>query len=405
MKIFPFKALLPQKGREIEVSANTHSDSIERQKEIVKSNINSYLRVVKPYLINDEEKNPELHFPLAKIEIDRLRELNIVHKNENTSYYLYEQKNNESIESFLGLIALVSVEDYYTGKIKLHENTITEKENQLIEHISYCGVIGEPVLMTHLSSPIISQTLESYKQKSPVLFDFEDEIKRQHTVYTIENETDIKEINNAYQSIESLYIADGHHRSAASAGYFKNKNITNGCYLVYIVPPEYLKIDSFYRTFKANKSFNHTDFLEQLSIDFLIEKTNVPYLPKKEKEFGLCIDNQWYVLDFKHDISSLNAAKKLDVSLLEDNVFKKILGIENSKTDNQLKFINGNIAPEILQKDIKTKAYDAVFSVFPCKIEHVFEVADLQMIMPPKSTYIEPKMRTGLVVQDVFDQT
>lgn len=404
MKIFPFKALLPQKGRELEVSANTHSDSIERQKDIVKNNINSYLRVVKPYLINDEEKNPDLHYPMAKLEIDRLRASNVVCKNKKASYYLYEQKNNETNESFLGLIALVSVEDYYTGKIKLHENTITEKEAQLIQHISFCGVIGEPVLMTHLSSIIISQTLESYKQKSPILFDFEDEIKRQHTVYAIENESDIKEINNAYQSIEALYIADGHHRSAASAGYFKNKNITNGCYLVYIVPPEYLKIDSFYRTFKSNKTFNPTDFLNQLSNDFIIEKASVPYLPKKEKEFGLCLNNQWYILDFKHDISSLDAAKKLDVSLLEDNVFNKILGIVNSKADNQLKFINGNVAAEILQADVSNKEYDAVFSVFPCKIEHVFEVADLHMIMPPKSTYIEPKMRTGLVVQDVFDQ-
>lgn len=400
-QIFPFKAYFPSKGKEYLVSANIHVDDLTRQKQIVKENEYTYLNVVKPYLKFDEEKQPEKHFPIAKQTLDSLIERGVLVLSEEPSLYIYRQNIKSKGLSFLGLVCTVSVDDYFSDKIKKHENTLTEKEAQLINHIEHTGVIGEPVLLTHLSDKSVKEKLEACLQLGELIVDFEDECKIQHLVCKVNDPEIVSEFQSLYGNIENLYIADGHHRSAASAGFFDKNKINNGRYLAYIVPPEYLKIDSFHRTYKSDVDFDSNQFLEHLKQDFIISEENQAVQSQGEKDFGLCLKGKWYRLHFNKDVSNFDPVKKLDVSILEEYVFKKILNIQDSKSDKRLDFLRGSITTDEIQKECENAIYDCVFTVYPCNINQVFEVSDNQLIMPPKSTYIEPKMRTGLFIQDV----
>ncbi len=400
--IFPFKALLPALGKEVLVSANTHVDDLKRQIEIVRDNPLTYLNVIKPYLKFNEEKNPIKHFPYGLSALNELIAQKAMALDNSPSLYIYIQtdKINGSHE-YIGLICTVPVEDYYAGRIKIHEKTLTEKEEQLIMHIEATGVIGEPVLMTHKPASNVSDVLKSVCNKGEEIIHFHDEVDRIHRILKICDLELIKLIQNEYAGIGDLYIADGHHRSAASAGYFKKRGIQNGQYLTYIVPPEYLNIDSFHRAYKSKNTFDANAILSLLSEDFTITKSSTSILPKQALTFGLCLKGQWYQLDYTKGAEGLNAVDRLDVSILEDHVFRSKLNIHDSKTDKQLSFLKGSVPCEILEAEVEVGVYDAVFTVHPCLIQHVFDVADQGLIMPPKSTYIEPKLRTGLTVQMV----
>lgn len=398
-EIYPFKALLPAPGLENEVSANTHVDDKKRQMEIIQTNPSTYLQVVKPYLKFDEEKNPDKHFPLSKQAIDRLIADKTMVQDTVDTLYVYLQLNKENNQQYLGLICNVSAKDYYDDKIKVHENTLTEKENQLIDHIRICGAIGEPVLLTHFANTQVESLLNLVIENQVPDIDFTDEVNRQHTIYKVQSLELIADFNKAYQTLANFYIADGHHRSAASAGYYHKAGVENGKYLAFLVPANHLHIDSFYRAYKSDNPFNANDFIENLKSHFEISEASNMVVPKAPKTFGLCTSAGWFNLKFKGTIDSTSAVNTLDVSILEAFVFREKLHIADSKTDHRLTYIKGNTPIQHIDDEVKKGTYDVVFTVYPCDIEEVFKIADQGLIMPPKSTYIEPKLRTGLTVQ------
>ncbi len=390
---------MPAAGIELIVSANTHIDDKRAQTEMVMNNPQTYLQVVKPYLKFGEDKNPEKHFQFANDILQKfIANGTMVVEDENT-FYVYQQINTKTNFTYLGVICNVAASDYYKGKIKVHENTLTEKENQLIEHISISGAIGEPVLLTHHANSEIENLLFKVIANNTADVDFTDEVGRQHLIYKVNEQTLISEFQQAYSQLSDFYIADGHHRSAACAGFYRNNGNNDGGYLACVVPANHLHIDSFYRAYKCKNNFNLQDFLAQLNLNFKTTKVVSAFTPTKPNQFGLCTRSGWYQLEFMGKLENPNAVEKLDVSILEKYVFNEILEITDSKTDNQLTFIKGNAEINAIQKQVENHHFDIVFTVFPCKIEEVFTIADEQLIMPPKSTYIEPKLRTGLTVQ------
>ncbi len=392
--------MLPANGMESKVAANTHSDTKEHQLELVKTNPYTYIKVVKPYLIFDEEKDPQKHFPLAKEIVDDFIQKQILVQDEMDSFYIYKQTDKVRNLSFLGLIATLSVDDYFAGKIKVHENTITEKENQLIEHIDISGVIGEPVLTTHSPNEHIRHVLDSIVSNAKPDINFDDLIHRNHQLYKVKNADKINQLIEVYNELNEFYIADGHHRSAASAGYYK-KISGEGYYLSYIVSSDQLHIESFHRAYKCNGVFDLDSFLNSLNDDFEVEFSNNAICPNMPNHFGLVCSTGWYRLTLKNKTIQTNSVEKLDVSIVEKLIFNKRLHISDSKTDNQLSFIKGTHPVEELEKEIKQGHYDIAISLSPCTIQQVFDVADDGLIMPPKSTYIEPKLLTGLTIQKV----
>jgi uncharacterized protein (DUF1015 family) len=398
-QVFPFKALLPAAGLEMEVSANTHVDSKEKQLEIVQTNPHSYLQVVKPYLKFNEEKDPEKHFPYSRQVIERFIAEKVMIQDQADTLYVYCQVNLRDNQRYLGLICNVAASDYYEGRIKVHENTLTEKENQLIDHIRICGAIGEPVLLTHFAHKDIDGLLEETMNSQSPDIDFTDEVDRRHMIYKITDHERIKTFQYAYNLVDDFYIADGHHRSAASAGFYKRECLDKSNYLAFLVPANHLHIDSFYRAYKSSSAFNTSTFIEKLKDHFDVIISDTPVVPKKARQFGLRTSAGWYRLEFRGDLKDANAVKQLDVSVLEDYVFLSMLDIQDSKTDKQLTFIKGSTPISAIDTEVQAGTYDLVFTVFPCDIEQVFRIADEGLIMPPKSTYIEPKLRTGLTVQ------
>lgn len=398
-RIAPFKALLPARGLEDKVSANTHVDDLKRQLEIVQHNPLTYLNVVKPYLRFNEEKDPARHFPYAKTALHELLAMKAMVQEQSEALYIYIQNDKDGGHQYCGLICTVPVEDYYNGHIRIHEKTLTEKEEQLIMHIEQSGAIGEPVLLTHVPDAGVLDVLSLMSGRGEEIMHFHDEVDRTHRLIRISDPADAKAIMEAYGQAGDLYIADGHHRSAASAGYFKKHGMPHGHYLACIVPPGDLKIDSFHRAFKASGAFDPQAFLKALEADFVITPAQSSVSPQHVCEFGLLLSKKWFHLHYRHSCAGLNAVDSLDVSILEEHVFRNLLQIHDSKTDKQLSFIKGSVPCSELEAEHSAGIYDAVFTVHPCNIQQVFDVADQNLIMPPKSTYIEPKLRTGLTVQ------
>lgn len=390
---------MPAPGKEVRVSANTHVDTREQQVKIIRDNPDTYLQVVKPYLKFGEEKDPEKHYPHARTAIEDMMARGIMVRDEMDALYVYNQVNLATGDEYLGVICNVSSGDYYEGKIKIHENTLTEKENQLIDHIRICGAIGEPVLLTHFDENNIEDLLQETITEQQPDIDFEDEINRRHLIYKVTDVGRIAKFRQAYRELSDFYIADGHHRSAASAGFYEKARGEHGHYLAFLVPAKHLHIDSFYRAFKSATEFNELTFADQLQHHFEISASQEPVIPSKAMEFGMRTAKGWYKLRFTGDLQGRDAVKSLDVSILEDFVFSDIFHIKDSKTDKQLTYIKGNTPLHSVEKDLDSGLYDLVFTVYPCDINQVFRIADEGLIMPPKSTYIEPKLRTGLTVQ------
>lgn len=388
---------------ESKVSANTHLSDLRKQLELVRSNPYTYLNVVKPYLRFNEEKDPDKHLPYALAALQELLAQKVLYKDDKDALYIYTQHNLLNNRRYTGLICTVPVEDYYNGKIKIHEKTITEKEEQLIRHIKATGVIGEPVLLTHREDSELSAFLSQTATSTESIIDFTDENGCSHSISRINSPELIAGFASRYASVGELYIADGHHRSAASAGYFKGNKHLNGHYLACIVPPEFLHIDSFHRAYKSDEPLQVNLFLKSLQEWFEVQPLSSALQNPGKYEFGLLLGNAWYKLTFRPATPAANAVEGLDVSILEEYVFKRILNINDSKTDKRLSFLKGSVPCSELENEVNAGIYDLVFTLHPCTIEQVFEVADQELIMPPKSTYIEPKLLTGLCIQTVAD--
>lgn len=392
---------MPVQGLEGSVSANIHTWSIDRQRAEVTENAHSWLNVVRPYLKNNETKNPSVHFPIASKVLNQFINDGVIKEIGEEVYFLYRQIDEKTGNIYTGIVCTVPVEDYFSGKIKIHENTLTEKQAQLTEHIHYTGVIGEPVLLTNRAGDEFLHGLDVIFEYAAPDRTFHDGEGYIHQIRIIREPDTIQSLTKLLQNSGELYIADGHHRSAASAGYFKQNGISEGKYLAYIVPSESLKIESFYRTYKCDSIFDSGDFLGNLKENFEVNELTDIRKPLNNRNFILVLADKVFELNYLKSCDGMNSTDRLDVSILEREIFNKILKIQDTKIDPCLDFLNGGIDIQQIMDRCKSGEFDFVLSVYPCTMEEVFDVADDNLIMPPKSTFIEPKLRTGLFIQKV----
>ncbi|MBC7426117.1 MAG: DUF1015 domain-containing protein, partial [Bacteroidia bacterium] len=297
-KIFPFKAVRPSPGMELLVSASTHDTTIKGQLTSLEENPFTYLHVIKPHLHFNEEKNPDKHFPMAKSYLKQLISQKVLNQDEKPAFYIYRQTKSDQT-SFTGIIATVSANDYFEGHIKVHENTLTEKEAQLVEHIRITGVMGEPVLLTYRRQQSVDLLINEYtKDQAPI--DFTDENLTSHEIWIIEDEAGIESLSLQFGAIDNFYIADGHHRSAAAAKYIRQYRDNEGGYLSCLIPDNQLRIASFHRIITKMDNFDKIVFLEKLKVEFEVELSNEPVTPVSKYQFGLCLKGKWYILRFKY---------------------------------------------------------------------------------------------------------
>lgn len=409
-KVKPFKALRPKAELAQVVSSRSYDSNHNHiSLEVMSNNEYSYLHVTKPHLtFNEVHRIPEKHFPVARKKLEMLKEEGVLEKDAKPNYYLHQITDNLKHIIYNGIVGLASVDDYLTNHIKKHEHTLTKKEMALAEHVDYVKAIGEPVLLTFETGAWYDKMVADVTGFEPE-YDFTSDDGLHHRIWVIDTPATIDTITQNMAEVPNLYIADGHHRTASAARYCEMQREKGTCnemcegILAYFIPYDRMKVFEFNRVVKDLNGLTLNEFIQKLEEHFEVHIIGEAKqkLKKKNHRFGMYLNKTWYGLDLKHGLKNDQLPNNLDVSILEDYVLKPVLGIEDSKTDDRLSFVDGTKGINRLQELVDYGDFTVAFSLFPTDIKDVMAVADNNMIMPPKSTWFEPKLRTGLLIHEV----
>jgi uncharacterized protein (DUF1015 family) len=299
-----------------------------------------------------------------------------------------------------GLVCCSSVDDYEEGLIKKHELTRPEKELDRINHIKTTGAQTGNVFLAFRDVDSLNEIIEKWKaEKSPV-YNFTADDNIQHTVWVISDEKMIDRITEIFKTeVECTYIADGHHRvaSAAKVKYQLADNEEAGHFLSTLFPASQLHIMDYNRVIKDFNDLSEEEFLNKLNKDFTIEKESEAYSPAAPHNFGMYFNGQWYKLTALDGTFSTDPIGILDITILQNNLLDPLLGIKDQRTDTRIDFIGGIRGLSELEEKVNSKEWAVAFSLYPVSIQQLFDIADSNNIMPPKSTWFEPKLRDGLI--------
>lgn len=328
-------------------------------------------------------------------------------KDERRCYYIYELTMDGRVQT--GIVGCASIDDYERQVIKKHENTRAEKEADRIRHVEACNAQTGPIFLAYRSDHLINQIVEQIKQKQP-LYDFVSEDGVRHRVFVIDEDADIQAVRQAFAGMDAIYIADGHHRAAsavkvgqkrraASAGYTGSEEFNY--FLSVLFPDDQLMIMDYNRVVKDLAGMTAAQFLERAGE--AVDLTKVPRSerkPKKKGQFSMYLNGNWYMGTFRRQDSIQDPVKNLDVSLLQEELLGPVLGIQDPKTDARIDFVGGIRGLDELERRVDTDCA-AAFAMYPTAISELFAVADAGLLMPPKSTWFEPKLRSGLFIHEL----
>lgn len=319
-------------------------------------------------------------------------------------YYVYELTMDGRTQT--GLVACASIDDYQNNVIMKHENTRADKEIDRITHVDTCNAQTGPIFLAYRANEVVRAVVAKTKDKAPINdFTSDDGIK--HVVWKIADVSDVQTIENAFKQINEIYIADGHHRAASAVKVGLKRREANPGYtgeeefnffLSVLFPDEELMIMPYNRVVKDLNGNTEKEFLDIISKDFEVEKLGEnPYQPAHKGEIGMYLNKEWYKLTAKEHILSEDPVDGLDVSLLQDNLLAPVLGIGDPRVDKRIDFIGGIRGLKELERRCALDM-EVAFSMYPTSIAELFAVADAGRLMPPKSTWFEPKLRSGLFI-------
>lgn len=328
-------------------------------------------------------------------------------RDKKSCYYIYELTMNGRTQT--GITACASIDDYENNVIKKHENTRADKEEDRIRHVDTCSMQTGPIFLAYRAKEDLKEKIGELKKQAPV-YDFVSEDGIGHRVWVIDNDSDVAMIEEAFGKIPAIYIADGHHRcaSAVKVGLKRREQYPDytgeeefNYFLSVIFPDEELRILDYNRVVKDLNGMDAATFLTRIEEYFAVEKKGQsPYRPTEKGTFGMYLENEWYSLSAKEEIKSEDAVEGLDVSLLQNDLLDPILGIMDPKTDKRIDFVGGIRGLGELERRVHTDMKVA-FSMYPTSIAELFAVADAGRLMPPKSTWFEPKLRSGLFLHEI----
>lgn len=403
--IKPFKAIRPIKELAEKIAALPYDVmNSDEAREMVKDNPYSFLHVDRAEV--DLPTNIDVYsdevYEKAKNNLDNMIDKGYYEEDEENSFYVYRQSMKG--RSQIGLVGCASIDDYNNNIIKKHELTREEKEVDRIKHLHKCKAHTGPIFLTYRENEEISNIVKDWTLKDPI-YDFISEDGNHHTVWIINDNKVVKRIGELFEKVNYLYIADGHHRtaSAAKVGQIEreeNKNYTGdeefNYFLSIVYPDSEIEVLDYNRTVKDLNGFTEKEFLDKVSEKFIINKIDKEVKPNKKHTFGMYLNKQWYLLEAKEGIfNPKNPVEQLDVSILQSNLLRPILNIEDPRTSKRIKFIGGVRGLKELEKRADTDM-KVSFSMYPTTIEDIMNIADSKMVMPPKSTWFEPKPRSGL---------
>lgn len=324
------------------------------------------------------------------------------------AYYIYELTMDGRAQT--GIVACASIDDYQNNIIKKHENTRADKEVDRIRHVDACEAQTGPIFLAYRSKKMINDIVSIKKMEAP-LYDFTAEDGVKHTVWKIDEECKVRMLEQAFEQIDSIYIADGHHRAASAVkvglkrreehpGYDGTEEFNY--FLSVLFPDDQLMIMDYNRVVKDLNGHTKEELLAMLEQKFDVEQASEAYKPQKKGEVGMYLDKQWYKLTAKPDICSEDPVEGLDVSILQREVLTPILGIGDPKTDKRIDFVGGIRGLAELERRAQDDM-ELAFAMYPTSIGELFDVADAGLLMPPKSTWFEPKLRSGLFIHSIAD--
>lgn len=404
-KIIPFKAVRPAPDKVNLVTSRSYNEySAAELASQLDINPVSFLHILNPAYTNQQKLAIKKRFKLVKKKYQEFRSDTILVQDDKPAVYIHQIATEN--HTFTGIILGTSIEDYQNNVIKKHENTLQYRVELLKDYMKFSGFNTEPVLMTYPENEMMNNWITE-KTKLPADFDFITTRKDTHYLWKIEDEKEILWLQETFATIDSLYIADGHHRSASAEMLYEEKSSSIGesgkYFMSFLIAESNVKIYEYNRLIKDLNNLTPTEFLEKLSNVFQIElKNELLFLPAKKHQLGMYLKDQFYLLTLKEEKGAFKTVlDRLDAEILYRQVLSPILGIEDLQNDKRIDYISGK-QPII---DIKTKIdegeFELGFFLFPSDISEIKAIADADLIMPPKSTYIEPKFRSGLVVYEL----
>lgn len=322
------------------------------------------------------------------------------------AYYVYELTMNGRTQT--GIAACASIDDYNNNIIKKHENTRADKEQDRINHVDRCSAQTGPIFLAYRADEVIRNEVAKAKETKP-LYSFTSPDGIRHQVYKISNAQSVENIEKAFAGIDDIYIADGHHRAASAVKVGLKRREEHPDYtgeeefnyfLSVLFPDEELMVMPYNRVVKDLNGYSKEEFIKKIEEKFEIEESAAAVEPAYKAEFGMYLDEKWYKLKAKKDILSDDPVDGLDVAILQNNLLEPVLGIHDPKTDKRIDFVGGIRGLLELEKRCHTDCVLA-FSMYPTSIAELFAVADAGRLMPPKSTWFEPKLRSGLFIHKI----
>jgi uncharacterized protein (DUF1015 family) len=408
-----FRALRPTPSLVDKVAALPYDVmSSEEAREMVKGNPYSFLHVDKAEI--DLDPSIDLYdtrvYEKARENLQQMIKDGVFIKENSECLYLYQQKMGERVQT--GVVACASIEDYLNKLIKKHELTRADKEQDRIKHVDYCDANTGPIFLTYRDQVEIDALVQDWMDKEKPIYDFVSEDGIAHIIWLIHDPEVIQKLLELFAQVECLYIADGHHRSASAVQVGLMRKADNpghrgdeeyNFFLSVIFPDNQLQIMDYNRVVKDLNGLSSQEFLQELGKSFSIEPYQGPgpYKPEAKGTFGMYLDGQWYILKAKEGSFDENdPVARLDVSILQHNLLGPILGINDPRTDKRIDFVGGIRGLQELERRVN-EGMRVAFAMYPTSIKELMDIADADKIMPPKSTWFEPKLRSGIFIHQL----
>ena len=407
--IKPFNALRPKPELVKQVASRPYDVlNSEEAREEAKNNPRSFLHVTKSEI--DLPVNVDTHsnavYQKAKENLRQFIRDGVLFSEEKACYYIYQlvmparagTDGNERSQT--GLVCVSSVEDYFNDVIKKHEFTRPEKEKDRIDHMLAIEAQTGNVFLAYRDVAGVNNLISEWKSSHQPAYDFVADDNIRHTIWIIDDDDNINSITNLFATeVPNTYIADGHHRAASAAKVSKQSpgNENAKYFLTTIFPASELTILDYNRVIKDLNGLSKEDFISRLQEDFMITDSAEPVKPGLLHEFGMYLDDQWYILKSRKRTFTEDPIGVLDVTILSKNILDSILDIKDQRTDKRIDFVGGIRGLGELEKRVNSGEMKLAFSLYPVSIQQLFDIADSGNVMPPKSTWFEPKLRDGLL--------
>lgn len=399
--IKPFSALRPNVQYVDKVASLPYDVmSVEEARVIVKDNPYAFLQIDLPevFLSVDEDENSDVKYGYATDHLQKLINQGVLEKDKDESYYIYELQNETITQR--GIVGVASVEEYNKGMIKKHENTRADKEVDRIKHVDACNAHTGPIFLAYKKNDSLKQLIQGYITTVEPIYNFTANDQVVHKVWKVSEAIGSK-MAVEFEKLDSLYIADGHHRAAAAAVVGNQRQTPKSQYFLSVAFDEdELCIMDYNRVVHDLNGLLFNEFLEKISNDFLVEEQENVYKPAVKASFGMYYNKKWYSLVAKEHIISNDIVESLDVSILQNHLLSPFLGIKEPRTDNRIEFIGGIRGLKYLET-VADQYNGIAFSMFPTSIQELMAVADINELMPPKSTWFEPKLRSGIFINQL----